>query len=58
MQSRWFHQRDIDAQLALSWKRTAPEITQALQNIAGFDKATFEFIFNLLLNQSCFAICD
>ncbi|HFV7485770.1 TPA: phage tail tape measure protein [Staphylococcus aureus] len=48
--------KEIGAQLASFWKENGSEITQALQNIAGFIKATFEFIFNFIIKPIMFAI--
>ncbi|WP_188349701.1 hypothetical protein, partial [Staphylococcus aureus] len=48
--------KEIGAQLASSWKENGSEITQALQNIASFIKATFEFIFNFIIKPIMFAI--
>ncbi|HDN3488676.1 TPA: phage tail tape measure protein [Staphylococcus aureus] len=48
--------KEIGGQLASFWKENGSEITQALQNIAGFIKATFEFIFNFIIKPIMFAI--
>ncbi|HDC3259986.1 TPA: phage tail tape measure protein, partial [Staphylococcus aureus] len=48
--------KEIGGQLASFWKENGAEITQALQNIAGFIKATFEFIFNFIIKPIMFAI--
>ncbi|HBC4727037.1 TPA: phage tail tape measure protein [Staphylococcus aureus] len=48
--------KEIGSQLASFWKENGSEITQALQNIAGFIKATFEFIFNFIIKPIMFAI--